>query len=131
LPEAGPSSPEEEKRHQLGKLLIRAMVAAANWDGHIDEEERGRIIRRMAELDLSQEEKAFLELEMKSPITMERLTAKVDSHQTARQVYVASLLAVDVDTAEEVVYLNRLAQALGMDLDEVEQIQDELGFTKK
>jgi type IV secretory pathway VirB10-like protein len=123
-----PTDPKE--RQEQAVLLIRAMIAAANSDNMIDDEERGRIIRRMTELTLSQEEQDFLEVELAHPRTGAELADKVDSPQTARQVYIASLLAIDIDTAEEVVYLNDIAGRLGISPEEVEQIQDELGLPR-
>src|SRR5690606_38022433 len=44
--------------------VLRAMVAAANSDGHIDEEERRRIADRMQDAGLGQEAAAFIESEL-------------------------------------------------------------------
>ena len=82
------------------------------------------------ELELSDEERQFLQDELNNPHTGAELAQQVASPQAARQVNMASLLAIDVDTAEEVVYLNDLAGRMGLSLDEVEAIQDELGLPR-
>lgn len=129
-PPPPPLPSDQEERHALAILLIRAMITAANSDNVIDEAERERIIRRMIELDLSPEERQFLDREMAHPLTTRELAEQVHSDQAARQVYVASMLAIDIDTADEVVYLNDLAGRLGISPEEVEKIQDELGLPR-
>ena len=93
-------------------VLIRAMISAAKADGHIDSEERGRIEQQISEMGIGQEEQQFLVEQIRAasdPIAIARLS---ESEEQAAEIYLVSLLAVDVDTDEERRYLDRLGDAL-------------------
>ncbi|MHB8791250.1 MAG: tellurite resistance TerB family protein [Desulfobulbaceae bacterium] len=95
-------------------LLIRAMIAAANADGAIDQEERQRILDKFRNADLSAEEHAFLVNELFSPSNLEGIVSQISSEAMAHQVYGVSLLAITVDTDAERAYLQTLGQRLGL-----------------
>ena len=96
-------------------LLIRAMIAAANADGVIDDIERGRILAKLDAARPSPEERAFMAAELSKPHRAETIAAGVEGPELARQVYLVSLLAVDVDTPQEREYFETLAGLLGLD----------------
>ncbi len=108
-----PGSPGGAGREAV--LLIRAMIAAAYADSHLDAEERERIQSRLEGAGLGPEERAFLEREMAAPVPVSELVAGATTPELAEQVYAASLLAIDVDTPEERGYLAGLARLLGLD----------------
>ena len=93
------------------KLMIRAMIQAAKADGEIDADERDRILDHLG--DISDDERAFVEAELNRPIDLHGLAADTGEQMKA-QVYAMSLMAVRVDTAKEVSYLDGLAAALGL-----------------
>ena len=107
-------------------LLIRAMIAAANADGVIDQSERNNILERLKAVDLSPEEHGFIVQELLSPADLETIVAGVASPELARQVYTVSLMAIDVDTEQERQYMDTLASRLGLDDSTVGQIQRSL-----
>lgn len=120
-------SGEETALEQRATLLIRAMVAAAKADGEIDAAERSRIAGRVQEVGAGAEALDFLMAEMQRPQDLPALAGAVRSPEEAVEVYAASLLAIQVDTAAEVEYLNRLAQAVGLERQVVAQIHAALG----
>jgi uncharacterized membrane protein YebE (DUF533 family) len=95
-----------------GLLLVRAMIAAAAADGHMNSEEQRRIFREAERLDLSREEKATLFDELRHPMSVDELALQVPNPETALEVYAASLIAVDETRLEARTYLRQLAQAL-------------------
>jgi uncharacterized membrane protein YebE (DUF533 family) len=104
-------------------LLIRAMIAAANADHHIDAEERRRILGKSEFIGLSGEQRQFLETEFDRPSTISALAREVGQDaDLARQVYVMSLLAIDLDDDAERAYLARLAQALQLPVETVAEV---------
>jgi uncharacterized membrane protein YebE (DUF533 family) len=127
-PSAPPASATAGPREQDAVLLIRAMIAAANADGAIDQEERQRILDKFRDADLSAEEHSFLVNELFSPASLENIVCQVSSEGMARQVYGASLLAVDVDTDAERTYLQTLGQRLGLSQAERERMHQALGI---
>jgi uncharacterized membrane protein YebE (DUF533 family) len=109
-------------------LLIRAMIAAANADGVIDAQERGRILDKLKTVSLSQEEHEFIVHELLEPKDMAGIVAEVTSDELAQQVYAVSLMAIDVDTDAERDYLHDLAQQLGLDEATTKDIQARMGL---
>ena len=93
-------------------ILIRAMISAAKADGHIDADEQARIEQHIADQAIGAEEKQFLVVQLKAasdPIAIARLS---EGEEQAAEIYLISLLALDLDTPEERRYLDRLADAL-------------------
>lgn len=107
-------------------LLIRAMIAAANADGVIDQEERNRILEKLKSLTLSREEHGFIVQELLAPKELDTIVEQVHTPELARQVYAVSLLAIEVDTDAERDYMSRLAERLGLDTAAVEEVHKEL-----
>lgn len=97
-----------------GLLLLRAMIAAAYSDGHIDAAEQNRIFAEVDRMRLTSEEKALLFDELKSPLSMQALVQSVPSQEAAVEVYAASLVAIDETTADGQLYLRSLATALSL-----------------
>ena len=122
VPGTSPPSPDQNPDNAAAVLLIRAMIAAANADGVIDETEREAILGRLRTVDLSPEEQAFITQELFSPADLETIVSGVSSVELARQVYAVSLMAIEVDTETERHYMDTLANRLGLDQAAVEEI---------
>ena len=60
----------------------------------------------------------------------DEIVEAVTSPETARQVYAASVIAVDVDTEAERDYLKRLAAGLQLDAAEVDRMHEKLDAPK-
>ena len=94
------------------KLMIRAMIMAANADGTIDPDERARLMAHLS--GSTPEELAFVQAEMAAPVDIAGLVAQTDA-ALRLQVYTAAAMAIRVDTAAESGFLDQLATALGLD----------------
>jgi len=92
--------------------ILRAMIAAANADGHVDETEMATIRERISEAGLSGEEAGFLFGQLAKPSDPIAIANLASGEEQGAELYLASLLAVDVDTPEENRYLQRLGDAL-------------------
>jgi uncharacterized membrane protein YebE (DUF533 family) len=106
--------PVLDDRQQAVVLLIRAMIAAANADGHIDARERAAIIERARDSGVNDETLAFLEAEIARPQTLQQVIANARPG-LASETYAAAALAITVDTDEERVWLDMLAHGLKLD----------------
>lgn len=95
-------------------VLVRAMVAAAKADGHIDEAERARIVDRAHAVGLGDEAEAFLAAELASPTDLDALIGAAKTEEQKVELYTASRLAVDPDSRAERGYLDLLAGRLGL-----------------
>ena len=107
-------------------LLIRAMIAAANADGTVDNEERNAIIGRMDAMGLSGEERNYIMGELYNPASLDEILSQVDSKQQGSLVYAVSLIAINPDTPEEQEYLVRLVKGLNLDRETVARIWKQL-----
>ena len=123
-------SVDAEKVSQEAVLLIRAMIAAANADGVIDEKERNRIIKKLETLDLSDQEHSFIVNELLSPVVLEDIVSQVKSPEMAKKVYTISFLAIEVDTDAERAYMNTLAQQLSLNESDLNDIYQTLKIEK-
>ncbi|WP_137133455.1 tellurite resistance TerB family protein [Rhizobium sp. FKY42] len=92
--------------------LLRAMIAAAKADGHIDAFERQKIMEKVHEVDLGAEAEAFLSKELADPIDLDALVAAGRTEEQRVEIYTASRLAIDPDTRAERGYLDLLAGRL-------------------
>ncbi len=125
-----PGSPTTEPENQKAILLIRAMIASSNADGIIDDEERSRIMERVEAVGLNAEERTFIEEELRNPKGQDEIVEAVTSPETARQVYAASVIAVDVDTEAERDYLRSIARRLELEGSVADDIHEQLGVPK-
>ena len=107
---------------ELGKTLVRAMIAAAKADGQIDTDERDRIFKRLETMPLSAEEKAFVFDELSGPLDLDAVTAGADTPEHAAEIYAASLVAMRPDSETERTYLETLATKLKLDRSLIEEI---------
>ena len=97
---------------QLGLTLVRAMIAVAKADGRLDPQESQAIFEKIQSLGLDSENQALLVEEIGHPVDMDAIVRSATSPEVAAEIYAASLLAVEVDTAAEKGYLAMLAARL-------------------
>ena len=122
-PEVTPT-PEQ---NAVAGLMLRAMIQAAKSDGTIDDAEKQRLLGKLGE-DLDDEEQQFIREQMAVPVDPEGLAREVPKGLES-QVYLMSLLAIDLDHEDEARYLDRLARALNLDRPAVNEIHAEVGVT--
>mgnify|MGYP001552781240 CR=1 FL=1 len=104
-----------ENANGSGALLImRAMIAAAFADGHLDDQEKARIFAELDRRQLSPTDKASLFDELKHPLSMSKIVEEVGSPEIAAEVYAASLIAIDETSPDGQLYLRTLASALSI-----------------
>lgn len=118
LPRVEPAAflppPDTDATETLGMTLVRAMIAAAQADGRLDGAERRAVFERVAGLDLSDDEKADLFAQLEHPVDLGALVAAATTREVAVEIYAASLLAIETDTAAERGYLAVLAARLNL-----------------
>jgi uncharacterized membrane protein YebE (DUF533 family) len=111
-----PFNPASEAEQQtLGRHLLRAMIAAAKADGHIDNAEQANIFAQMDRLNVSAEDKAFVMDELRKPLDVDAVASAAQTPEEAAELYTVSLLAIDVDNPSERAYLGLLAARLKLD----------------
>lgn len=106
---AGPAIDDARALH-----LLRAMIAAANADGCIDDTERAALLDRARAAGLDEADLATLDVEMRAPMTLAQVAARTpDGLQ--EETWVAAFVAAMPDTDEEQRFLAGLGDALGFD----------------
>ncbi len=108
LPHAQPSA--DGGPFQL--VVIRAMVAAARSDGHIDADEHQRLFSEVERMGLDAEAKAVVFELLSQPLDLNSISAAVATPEQGAEVYLASRLAMTPDHPAERAYLDALATRL-------------------
>lgn len=105
---------EERQVLDVATLTIRAMINAAKADGRIDEQEAERLLGKMQEDGVTEEERNFVMQEIRKPMETDAIVRDIPNQQVAAQIYTASLMAIQVDTQAEQRYMQELAGKLGL-----------------
>lgn len=115
--------PDVQMEDQKALLLIRAMIAAANADGEITQEERQRIVSKLDEAGAGPDERRVVEHELRNPISTDALVRAAREEDMAEQVYLASALSMNPDSDAERSYLQYLAARLNLSPQQVQALQ--------
>ena len=125
-----PGNMEQQQHVQsIAELTIKAMVNAAKADGRIDEDELQKIVGELQGGSFSNEEREFLQNEVRKPMCTAEIVEAVPNRQVAAQLYAASLLAIEVDTPAEKAYMQQFARDCGLDDQVVSEIHSVLGVS--
>jgi len=110
--------------HEL--LIIRAMIAAAHADRHIDAQELVEIFERIERMELAADDKAMLFDELRRPLGLLELVALTPDTEAGAEVYAASLLAVGAGLPIAERYLADLARRLELPAELVDAVHEEV-----
>ena len=111
-PEQAFIAPPEKLEPAFELTLIKAMIAAAKADGHIDDEEQQRIFQAVEKMDLSTELKGRVFDYLQRQISAEELAREAATLEQKSELYLASCMAIEPDTPSERAHLDALASAL-------------------
>ena len=107
------SLPKENQEEQ-SRAILTAVIAAAKADGYFDERER-QIIREHAEKIGDADTMAWVQQQINKPLDANEIAALATSPELAAEIYLASLLVIDVQNESEKLYLNSLAEKLKLE----------------
>jgi len=102
---------------------IGALLNAAKVDGVVDEQEQQNIVGKLG--DIGPEETAFIRAEMQAPLDVNSFIRSVPKGME-QQVYVMSLMTVNLDSKTEADYLDSLAKGFGISEQASNQIHAKL-----
>ena len=117
----------EPAQEDAAQILLRAMLQAAKSDERIDADEKKNLLGQMG--DISRKESAFINGELAKPVDVQALAQDVPRGMGS-QVYMMSLMAIDLDSQNEAKHLHELARALGISPQEANAIHDRVGEPK-
>lgn len=119
---------QQQELEDDASVIVKAMINAAKADGAIDTAEVQKIVGKFEEDGLTPDERDFFLTESARPIDLQGVVASAEGRpEMAAQIYAASLLAIEVDTRDEQMYMRQLAEGLGLDAGTVEYIEQTLG----
>lgn len=110
------------------ELLIRAAVAAAMADGHLDDNEERMLRSALSTLESQAGEPGFITAAIKKPLPLEVLLRDVRDPHLASLVYAASLLAIDKHGEVNRAYLHYLATRLHLPAAVLERLHSQYGY---
>ena len=97
------------------QAMLKAMIAAAKADGHMDERERSLVETELARLDADPGVRQWVEAELRRPVEPAEVATAAKTPEIADEIYLASALVVDQTTTMERAYLDELARQLKLD----------------
>ncbi|MGE6530019.1 tellurite resistance TerB family protein [Pseudomonas sp. NPDC077382] len=105
--------PDQVEEHS--RAILKALVAAAKADGHVDDQERKMIEAELAQLTDDPELQRWLETELNKPLDPVEVAAAATTPEMASEMYLASVLMVDEEQFMERAYLDELARQLKLE----------------
>lgn len=103
----------EAEIHSQG--ILKALVAAAKADGHVDARERQLIEGELSKLADDQTLQRWLEAELNKPLDPADVARAATTPEMAAEMYIASVLMVDEEHFMERAYLEELARQLKLE----------------
>ncbi|MBU3057669.1 tellurite resistance TerB family protein [Pseudomonas indica] len=97
------------------EAILKALVAAAKSDGHVDTRERELIEGELAKLTQDQQLQQWLDVELNKPLDPAEVARAARTPEMAAEMYLASVLIVDEEHFMERAYLDELARQLKLD----------------
>lgn len=97
------------------QAILKALVAAAKADGHVDARERQLIEEQIGALAGDPELVRWLEAELNKPLDPGEVARAASTPEIAAEMYIASVLMVDEEHFMERAYLEELARQLKLE----------------
>ncbi len=121
--DAAPEALTGPAADQRSLVLLKAIIAAAKADGHIDASEQAKIEALIAKLGLDSTTAASINAEVSKPLDPKDIADLAVSPENAAEIYLVSALVVDDANTEERTYLGELARHLNIPNDLASQIE--------
>jgi uncharacterized membrane protein YebE (DUF533 family) len=117
---------DEDPQQQRSVVLLRAMIAAAQADGHIDAAEKQVIMDKMGNQNFDAELLDFIRSEIENPPTVETLASLAGSETEAAEMYLAARIVIDQTNDDERQWLTSLQQSLNLQPGLVTEMEKEI-----
>lgn len=104
----------DEDAKKRSEVLLKAMIAAAKADGHVNNKERAAIKEQIEKLNLSGDVADILEEEIQKPLDVKEIAALAENDAMAAEIYLVSAVVTDKENSMEKSYLDSLAKALSL-----------------
>lgn len=108
------------------ELILKAMIAAAKADGHVDQQEMAHIESTLEQSGADNALQQLVHEELNKPLDPAEVARLARSPQQASEVYLASLIVIDEQNFMEKAYLQELAKQLRLDGEVTYQLEQQL-----
>ena len=105
----------QQQAEEHSRAVLKALVAAAKADGHVDARERQLLQEQLGQLAGDAELQDWLRLELDKPLDPAELALAARTPEMAAEMYLASVLMVDEQNFMERAYLDELSRQLRLD----------------
>jgi uncharacterized membrane protein YebE (DUF533 family) len=105
----------ESEVEEHSEAILRALVAAAKADGHVDDRERELIEGEFSKLGTDQQLQQWLHTELNKPLDPAEVARAARTPEMAAEMYIASVMLVDQEHFMERAYLDELARQLKLE----------------
>lgn len=117
-------SADEANRHS--QAMVKAIIAAAKADGHVDEQERQMIEEQIARNQDNPSLKQWLDQELRKPLDPRDVARSAETPEMAAEIYTASVLIADERNEREQRYLDELARHMKIPPDLKARLEQEV-----
>lgn len=102
-------APQQEAH---SRAMLKALIAAAKADGHMDEREQGLVHAELQRIEADAATRTWVDAELRRPVEPAEVAAAATGPEMAAEIYLASLLVIDQTSTMERAYLEALAREL-------------------
>ena len=113
----------EEEANARSEILLKAMIAAAKADGHINKKEVAAIDEQIEKLGLTGDVANLMQAEIAKPLDVKEIAELAENSAIAAEIYLVSAVVTDKENSMEREYLDSLAKAMKLPEGLVEQLQ--------
>ncbi len=118
------TQPSPQQQASDAEIILTAMIDAAKADGQVDPQEINKIMTNLQSSGAGQDGVNYVISKLQGPMETAKIVAAVRGRpELAAQVYSASLMAIEVDTEAEKRYLDKLAKAMGLNSNIINNIE--------
>jgi len=104
---------DDEEANERSVTLLKAMIAAAKSDGHVNDDELKEIKKQIKNLGLKGDIATILEEELAKPLDINEIAALAGGHEAkAAEIYLVSAVVTNKENEKERKYLDDLAKAM-------------------
>ena len=125
-----PATPQQQASD--AEIILLAMIDAAKADGQVDADEFNKIMNSIKSSGVGQDGVNYVLQKLQGPMETAKIVSATQGRpDLAAQVYSASLMTIDVDTDAERNYLDKLARAMGLNQQVIQNIEQLTGPDSK
>lgn len=114
---------DDKETENRSQVLLKAMIAAAKADGHVNSKEVITIEEQITKLGLGDDTASLIQKEIAKPLDVKEVAALANDQAMAAEIYLVSAVICNRENTMEREYLENLATEMGLPDALVAQLQ--------